>query len=77
MGHTSVPEALVIHQRWTPGYNPETFKQHYDHGGSLQLHTKQLLCLTGFTVIFIPGVFKLCVATLEPIDISFRVSRQN
>jgi hypothetical protein len=22
----------------TPGNNPEDFKQHYDHGGSLQLH---------------------------------------
>jgi hypothetical protein len=21
-----------------PGSNPEDFKQHYDHGGSLQLH---------------------------------------
>jgi hypothetical protein len=23
------------------GYNPRTFKQHYDHGGSLQLHKIQ------------------------------------
>jgi hypothetical protein len=39
MGQTSVPETLVIHQKLMPGYNPKTFKQHYDHGGSLQLHT--------------------------------------
>jgi hypothetical protein len=38
MGQTSVPETLVIHKKLTPGYNPKTFKQHYDHGGSLQLH---------------------------------------
>jgi hypothetical protein len=37
MGQTSVPETLVIYQKLTPGYNPKTFKQHYDHGGSLQL----------------------------------------
>jgi hypothetical protein len=42
MGQTSVPEMLVTHQRLTPGYNPNTFKQHYDHGGSLQLHTYYL-----------------------------------
>jgi hypothetical protein len=28
MGQTSVPETLVIHQKFTPGYNPRTFKQH-------------------------------------------------
>jgi hypothetical protein len=39
MGETSVPETLVIHQKLTPGYNPRTFKQHYGHGGSLQLHS--------------------------------------
>jgi hypothetical protein len=38
MGQTSDPETLVIHQEMTPGNNPEDFKQHYDHGGSLQLH---------------------------------------
>jgi hypothetical protein len=38
MGKTSDPETLVIHQKVTLGYNPEDFKQHYDHGGSLQLH---------------------------------------
>jgi hypothetical protein len=38
MGQTSVPETLVAHQKLTPGYNPKTFKQHDDHGGSLQLH---------------------------------------
>jgi hypothetical protein len=38
MGQTSDPEKLVIHQKMTPGNNPEDFKQHYDHGGSLQLH---------------------------------------
>jgi hypothetical protein len=25
-------------QKLTPGNNPKSFKQHYDHGGSLQLH---------------------------------------
>jgi hypothetical protein len=38
MGQTSVPETLVIHQKLMPGYNQKTFKQHYDQGGSLQLH---------------------------------------
>jgi hypothetical protein len=32
-GTTSDPEMLV-----EPSNNPEDFKQHYDHGGSLQLH---------------------------------------
>jgi hypothetical protein len=35
---TSDPETLVMHQKMTLGNNPEDFKQHYDHGGSLQLH---------------------------------------
>jgi hypothetical protein len=34
----SDPETLVIHQKLTPGKNPKNFNQHYDHGGSLQLH---------------------------------------
>jgi hypothetical protein len=38
MGQTSDPEMLVIHQKLTPGNNPKKFKQHYDHGGSLQSH---------------------------------------
>jgi hypothetical protein len=38
MGQTSDPETLVTHQKLTPGNNPKKFKQHYDHGGSLQLH---------------------------------------
>jgi hypothetical protein len=38
MGQTSDPETLVIHQKMTPGNNPGDFKQHLDHGGSLQLH---------------------------------------
>jgi hypothetical protein len=38
MGKTSDPETLVINQKMTPGNNPENFKQHYDHGGSFQLH---------------------------------------
>jgi hypothetical protein len=38
MGQRSVSETLVAHQKLTPGYNPKTFKQHDDHGGSLQLH---------------------------------------
>jgi hypothetical protein len=38
MEQTSDPETLVIHQKLTPGNNPKNFKQHYDHGGSLQLH---------------------------------------
>jgi hypothetical protein len=43
MGQTSDPETLVIHQKPTPGNNPEDCKQHYDHGGSLQLHN--VLCV--------------------------------
>jgi hypothetical protein len=39
MEQTSDPETLVIHQETTPGNNPEDFKQHHDHGGSLQSHT--------------------------------------
>jgi hypothetical protein len=39
MEQTSGPETLVMHQKTTPGNNPEDFKEHYDHGGSLQLHT--------------------------------------
>jgi hypothetical protein len=31
-----------MHQKMTPGNNPEDFKQQYDHGGSLQLHINQL-----------------------------------
>jgi hypothetical protein len=31
------PETLVIHQKMMLGNNPYDFKQHYDHGGSLQL----------------------------------------
>jgi hypothetical protein len=42
MGQTSVPETLVAHQKLTPGYNPKTFKQQDDHGGSLQLHILHL-----------------------------------
>jgi hypothetical protein len=30
MGQTSVPETLVTHQKFTPGYNPQTFKQQLD-----------------------------------------------
>ena len=32
----------VIHQKLMPGNNPKNFKQHYDHGGSLQLHIPQV-----------------------------------
>jgi hypothetical protein len=39
MGQTSDTETLVIHQKVTPDNIPEDFKLHYDHGGSLQLHT--------------------------------------
>jgi hypothetical protein len=28
MGQTSDPETLVMHQKMTPGNNPEDFKQH-------------------------------------------------
>jgi hypothetical protein len=42
MGQTSDPETLVIHQKLKPGNNPKNFKQHYDHGGSLQLR----ICLS-------------------------------
>jgi hypothetical protein len=37
MVQTSDAETLVMHQKMTPGNNPKYFKQHYDHGGSLQL----------------------------------------
>jgi hypothetical protein len=30
----------IIHQKVKPGNNPKNFKQHYDHGGSLQLHQR-------------------------------------
>jgi hypothetical protein len=43
MGQTSDPETLVIHQKMTPGNNPEDFKQHYNHDGRLQL---QITCLS-------------------------------
>jgi hypothetical protein len=43
MGQTSDPETLVMHQKLTPGNNPRNFKQHYDHGGSLQLHKYHLV----------------------------------
>jgi hypothetical protein len=36
MGQTSDLETSVIHQKMTPGNNPEDVKQHYN-GGSLQL----------------------------------------
>jgi hypothetical protein len=44
MGQTSDPETLVIHQKLTPGNNPKNFKQHYNHGGSLQLHRFTEVC---------------------------------
>jgi hypothetical protein len=40
MGQTSDPETSVMHQKVTPANNPEDFKQHYDRGGSLQLHIR-------------------------------------
>jgi hypothetical protein len=43
LGQTSDPETLVIHQETTPGNNPEDFKQHYDHGGRLQLHIAKIV----------------------------------
>jgi hypothetical protein len=43
MRQTSVPETLVIHQNLTPGYNPKTFKQHYDHGGKPSITNKSFL----------------------------------
>jgi hypothetical protein len=43
MGQISDTETLVIHQKVTPGNNPEDFKQQYDHGGSLQLHILEVL----------------------------------
>jgi hypothetical protein len=30
VGQTSDPKTLVIHQKMTPGNNPEDVKQHYD-----------------------------------------------
>jgi hypothetical protein len=44
LGQTCDPETLDIHQETTTGNNPEDFKQHYDHGGSLQLHVVGFLC---------------------------------
>jgi hypothetical protein len=52
MGQTSDPETLVIHQKVTPGNNPEDFKQHYDHGGRLQLHLLVVL-----TAIYFPRYY--------------------
>jgi hypothetical protein len=46
LGQASDPETLVVHKKMMPGNNPEDFKQHYDHGGSLQLHIF-LLCYYG------------------------------
>jgi hypothetical protein len=53
MGQTSDPETLVIHRKLTPGNNLKTFKQHYDHGGSLQLriHNCRLLLPVGWLVL--------------------------
>jgi hypothetical protein len=48
MGQTSDPEMLVMHQKMTPGNNPEDFKQHYDHGGSLQLQKYSYYLQTNF-----------------------------
>jgi hypothetical protein len=42
------PETLVIYQKITPVNNPEDFKQHYDHSGSLQLHICTLLRKTDY-----------------------------
>jgi hypothetical protein len=57
MGQTSDPETLVIHQKLTPGNNPKTFKQHYDHGGSLQLHTMVLFVL----ILLVPLPILACI----------------
>jgi hypothetical protein len=52
MGQTSDPETLVIHQKLTPDYNPKTFKQHYEHGGSLQLqHSSSLNLRINITIL--------------------------
>jgi hypothetical protein len=53
MGQTSDPETLVIHQKMTPGNNPEDFKQHYDHGGSLQLHKNGFVSVTKLIAQFV------------------------
>jgi hypothetical protein len=53
MGQTSDTETLVIHQKMMPGNNPEDFKQHYDHGGSFQLHRLPVSSFTIFQVVLI------------------------
>jgi hypothetical protein len=57
MGQTCVPETLVTHQKLTPGYNPKTFKQHYDHGGRLQLH-KSTLFFTWHDVCSVESILR-------------------
>jgi hypothetical protein len=53
MGQTSNPETLVIHQKMTPGNNPEDFKQIYDYGGSIQLHkTPSYFFMISLNIIF-------------------------
>jgi hypothetical protein len=44
MRQTSDHKTLVIHQIMKPDNNPEDFKQHYDHGGSLQLRIHYAFC---------------------------------
>jgi hypothetical protein len=38
VSNTCEHQRCLKQKKFTPGNNPEDFKQHYDHGGSLQLH---------------------------------------
>ena len=37
---------MVMYHKTKPGNNPEDFMHCYDHGGSLQSHTMEILCET-------------------------------
>ena len=77
MRETNVPETLVIHQKFTPGYNPKTFKQHFDHGGSLQL--LKLQCSNYYqrdTVLYLqPAVLYLELLRQDGHSLHLKVNR--
>jgi hypothetical protein len=56
MGQTIDTETLVMNRKMTSGNNPENFKQHYDHGGSLQLH------MSSSGVRLLPTFFKISIS---------------
>jgi hypothetical protein len=43
---------VVARQKLKPGNNPKNVKQHYDHGGSLQLHRLRLFQNKVLTKVF-------------------------